>query len=150
MRDLNKRKDFVNNIPCVCANCGREDNVEYHHIVPLANGGKDIITNIAPLCATCHDKAHQRIKPRQTKAGGRKPKVQYEEASLYIKQYLNCEITSQELKDKLKVGQNSDTSVKDIRSVQRYIKENNITKEQLNKASRHSAYILTGYEAFLR
>ena len=37
-----------------CLNCGSKTNIEYHHIVPLYNRGKDIPSNIAPLCRRCH------------------------------------------------------------------------------------------------
>lgn len=133
-----------------CVNCGCETNLETHHIVALTNGGRDIESNITILCHDCHCKAHNKVNKGYISPGGRKPKIPYEIACEYIRQYINCEITSVELKEKLQVGINSNTTVKDIRSVKRYIKENNITEAQLNKASKHSAYILTGYEHYLR
>lgn len=44
----------------ICCNCQEECNNEivFHHIVPLTYGGKDVITNIAPLCSNCHNKIH--------------------------------------------------------------------------------------------
>jgi 5-methylcytosine-specific restriction endonuclease McrA len=44
-----------------CVNCGSAEHIEYHHIVPLANGGNHIFTNIVPLCYECHLKAHNKI-----------------------------------------------------------------------------------------
>lgn len=41
-----------------CVNCGSGDEVEFHHIVPIALGGRDIPSNVAPLCYTCHKAAH--------------------------------------------------------------------------------------------
>lgn len=43
-----------------CGNCGSENNIQYHHIVPLAKGGNDILSNIAPLCEDCHRLVHGR------------------------------------------------------------------------------------------
>lgn len=43
---------------CKCGNCGSEEMVEYHHVVPLALGGTNSITNIVPLCYKCHKAAH--------------------------------------------------------------------------------------------
>lgn len=41
-----------------CANCGDEQDLVYHHIVPLALGGNDINTNMVCLCGRCHDLVH--------------------------------------------------------------------------------------------
>ena len=41
-----------------CINCGRTDNLSYHHVVPLSKGGNDIPSNIVPLCPECHALAH--------------------------------------------------------------------------------------------
>jgi hypothetical protein len=45
-------------IGTVCANCGKEHDLTYHHIVPIALGGYDEITNMVCLCGECHDKVH--------------------------------------------------------------------------------------------
>lgn len=42
----------------VCCNCGSEEDLQYHHIVPLALGGRDIISNMCCLCYDCHYKLH--------------------------------------------------------------------------------------------
>lgn len=43
-----------------CCNCGMncEENIIYHHIVPICSGGNDIISNIVPLCTECHSIIH--------------------------------------------------------------------------------------------
>lgn len=41
-----------------CANCGSSLDIEYHHVVPLALGGRNKLTNIIPLCHVCHQIAH--------------------------------------------------------------------------------------------
>lgn len=50
-----EEKDIVGR---VCANCGETEDIEYHHIVPLALGGNDVLSNICPLCYKCHCKVH--------------------------------------------------------------------------------------------
>lgn len=45
-----------------CAACGREDDLQYHHLVPVVRGGTDDPTNIIVLCAECHAKIHGRGK----------------------------------------------------------------------------------------
>ena len=46
-----------------CANCGATDDLQYHHIVPLALGGNDIVSNMVCLCARCHWVIHQGAAP---------------------------------------------------------------------------------------
>lgn len=41
-----------------CANCGSENDIEYHHIVPLSLCGTNRLSNIVPLCYYCHKVAH--------------------------------------------------------------------------------------------
>lgn len=45
-----------------CCNCKSEENIQYHHIVPLVAGGYDIISNIVPVCNNCHALIHSRKK----------------------------------------------------------------------------------------
>ena len=58
---------------CKCMFCGSSP-VEYHHIVPLAQGGDNRINNLVPLCRACHLKAHGKnpIEGKQYKPKGRK------------------------------------------------------------------------------
>lgn len=69
-----------------CANCGSEEDIEYHHIVPLCVGGTDRITNIVALCHACHAAAHngrdltEYRKQRGTQKGKRPPKCDDETA----------------------------------------------------------------------
>ena len=132
-----------------CVNCGSAEELETHHIVALVNGGMDIESNITVLCHNCHCNAHNKVNKGYSKPQGRKPKVSYDDAKEYIRDYIDCKITIRELKKHLNVGENSQSSIMDIRSVARYVKENGVTKEQLDKARKHSAYILTGYEHYL-
>lgn len=41
-----------------CCNCGKTEDIQYHHIVPLALGGNDVISNMCCLCGECHSKLH--------------------------------------------------------------------------------------------
>ena len=44
----------------ICCNCRKEceNEIIFHHIVPLGYGGNDVVTNIVPLCSNCHNKIH--------------------------------------------------------------------------------------------
>lgn len=47
-----------------CCNCGATEALEYHHIVPLAIGGKDTVSNMCCLCFLCHELIHNNGKQR--------------------------------------------------------------------------------------
>ena len=38
----------------ICFECGSDNEIEYHHVVPFIKGGKQTI----PLCILCHSKVH--------------------------------------------------------------------------------------------
>lgn len=44
-----------------CVNCGSDENIEFHHIVPLAIGGTNNYGNVVPLCWKCHKAIHSGI-----------------------------------------------------------------------------------------
>ena len=58
------RRQVVEYCGTVCANCGSDREVEYHHIVPLSNGGTNQVRNFVALCSICHLKAHGKLKYR--------------------------------------------------------------------------------------
>lgn len=80
LRNSTTFKDLVGT---TCVNCGSDECIEYHHIVPLSLGGTNRLSNIIPLCHRCHCAAH---KGRHISHyidlsnSGRKPKVPDEEA----------------------------------------------------------------------
>ena len=41
-----------------CINCGSNENIHLHHVVPLALGGNDVSSNKVPLCGKCHALVH--------------------------------------------------------------------------------------------
>lgn len=47
----------------ICFDCGSNDKIEYHHVVPETLGG----TKTLPLCLICHGKVHDRdfVKHRE-------------------------------------------------------------------------------------
>lgn len=42
-----------------CANCNSIEELQYHHIIPLALGGTNKLTNLVCLCNKCHSLIHQ-------------------------------------------------------------------------------------------
>lgn len=100
-----------------CYNCGSEENIELHHIVPLKLGGSNNITNIAVLCHKCHMAAHYgrhmneyKNKPKEQKQK-QKPekKITYKKKiALTIPDYISGKITEDECKEILGIGKEID------------------------------------------
>lgn len=118
---------------CKCANCKSEEYIEFHHIVPISNGGTNNITNIVPLCLKCHYNAHKRtytkgvLKARQE---GRKHKKTYEECKPYFKLYFENQIGRKELIEKC--GYSHKYSISDSPYYKKYKEEYGI-KDFKNK-----------------
>ena len=47
-----------------CLRCDGKTGIQVHHIVALADGGKDVVENTVLLCVTCHRDWHQRFEGR--------------------------------------------------------------------------------------
>lgn len=81
-----------------CVNCGSEDSIEFHHIVPLSLGGTNSYGNIVPLCWRCHKAIHRGItiedlKRDRPKSGGRKRKDS-EFANVVFEKFIDGKIGS--------------------------------------------------------
>jgi len=81
-----------------CVNCGSQDRVEFHHIVPVALGGTDAPSNVVPLCYKCHKAAHigrkygDITKEAHGAVGGRKCKCDDETFEEAFKKYIGGQI----------------------------------------------------------
>jgi hypothetical protein len=42
----------------ICSRCGNDKQIEIHHIIHRARGGKNNPDNLKPLCRGCHDYQH--------------------------------------------------------------------------------------------
>ena len=49
------------NLGNTCSVCGLCFDIDYHHVVPLIEGGDNKLENIVPLCKSCHKDAHTKI-----------------------------------------------------------------------------------------
>ena len=113
-----------------CCNCGSEEYIEYHHIVPVIYGGSNKLSNIVPICVSCHYKAHNRVNSegienaKKNKAVGRKHKVPYEVCYPYIVDYIHGNIGKREFK--LKCGYSEKYKLSGCSYIKKYKEENNI------------------------
>lgn len=58
MNRLARKQERLTKIGTKCCNCGSTNNLQYHHIIPLAFGGNDIDSNLCCLCEDCHGLIH--------------------------------------------------------------------------------------------
>lgn len=142
------RQEIMNNTWNRCVNCGSDKDIEYHHIVPLANGGNHIFTNIAPLCHECHMKAHGKLQRVEDPGkSGRKPMAMPENYDKIINQYLVGAIDRSELIKGL--GFSNTVKLDSIKPYQDYLKAHHIVKVVSNVARIknttrfHKNYVLT-------
>ena len=111
-----------------------------HHVVPISKGGLDDPSNIVVLCPECHDKVHD-----LSLDGSRKPFVNFagrprtcasEDEEKYYSQYINCEIGTKELKEKL--GVKSGSKIKDRPGFKEFLEKHHI-KEYKNSIDLRTA-----------
>ena len=70
-----------------CEKCGKEDELEVHHIIPLVEGGSDTFENFVALCSDCHKLFHKKNKSQLTKLGIEKAKKQDVDYQLHPDKY---------------------------------------------------------------
>lgn len=125
------RKELKAKIENKCANCGKECNVEYHHIVPLALGGTNNITNITGLCSTCHKLAHgsknirELFRPEKT---GRPKRIAPDGYENILTRYVYGEIGRKECESLLKLSKC--TKLSDVWYYKQFLKNNEILKHK--------------------
>lgn len=94
-----------------CINCGDDENIEFHHVVPLEIGGYDTPSNMVPLCHACHKAVTFHQLTLQTfgrehkKRGGRKRRQWPEETDDVFTDYVRCRISKKECCDRLRVDE---------------------------------------------
>ena len=95
---LKMRDEILDRYHNRCANCGCEDDLQIHHIVPVSIGGKDVITNLVPLCVNCHLAAHHGRDLEEYKKntgrqnGGRQIKVDFKDFDAIFQKYIDGKI----------------------------------------------------------
>lgn len=129
------REKLLKQLGRTCVNCGVNENIEYHHIVPLINGGTNKLSNIVPLCFECHSKAHDK-KRFKNKCGGR-PKINtFENSEHILKKYFDLEIGTKEAKKLIGISINNKSTWSELTN--QYRKEYNINKDFKNTIDRQT------------
>lgn len=106
-----------------CAICGRNDYLEYHHLIPISEGGTDDYDNIILLCACCHAAVHGRTyNPHKPNC---RTSIDYETAKPILAAYFTNEIGTKKTKELLHLSQKTHLSESSL--YKRYKREHNIT-----------------------
>ncbi|MBQ2746059.1 MAG: HNH endonuclease [Lachnospiraceae bacterium] len=105
-----------------CAVCGKQDYLEFHHLIAKEKGGTDEYDNLIVLCGCCHAAVHGR------KYNENKPNcntsISYEEAKPILEEYFANKIGAKETKDRLKLSQK--THLSESALYKRYKREHSI------------------------
>lgn len=107
-----------------CAVCGRNDYLEFHHIISLADGGSNDYDNVILLCGWCHAAVHgKKYNPNKI---DKNTSIDYESAKPVLAAYFANEIGTRETKEKLNLSQKTHLSESSV--YKRYKREHNIGK----------------------
>ena len=120
------KRVLKDSLPGECVNCGCKEELEYHHIVPLAQGGTNRLSNIAVLCSRCHKAVHGEREARKYSlrgVSGRKP-LSFDNSGEIFGKYFRCEITQKALKEAF--GLPSGTRVTELLAYKEYVRDHKI------------------------
>ena len=116
-----------------CVNCGFEDRIEWHHVVPLEIGGNDTFENMIPLCHECHKAVthHELVLKTRGRChdhhGGRPVDLPKGCEDIYT-DFVRCRISKTEAAERLGKGGKFIENV----AFKDYLKRNNIKKYRNN------------------
>ena len=106
-----------------CAICGQNDYLEFHHLIPVSEGGTDDYDNIILLCTCCHAAVHGRTyNPQKPNC---RTSIDYETAKPILAAYFANQIGTRETKELLHLSQKTHLSESSL--YKRYKREHNIT-----------------------
>lgn len=107
-----------------CAVCGKKDDLETHHVLPIIKGGTNDFNNLLVVCQEHHMQLHQKIYRNKINFG-RKKIATYEEAIPVLRQFFNLEIGHKECAETLGYSPSShNAALADYKK--RYRKEHNV------------------------
>ena len=109
----------------VCVNCGSQENIEYHHVVPLSLGGTNKFTNIVPLCDKCHIASHRGRNIKNCKKknkGGRKSNILDKDAYKVLDKWIDGQFGNRKCAELLHIKYNSSGGGSSIKACIQYQK----------------------------
>lgn len=95
---------YAEHLGTKCINCGSEEDIAYHHIVPLSVGGTNNLSNIVPVCERCHKAIHghrTRETYKITEKLGRHSTTTEEKWDEVLSEYVQCRIGNREACERL-------------------------------------------------
>lgn len=119
------KQQIIEHCGTVCANCGSSQEIEYHHIVPLSNGGTNRVSNYVALCSVCHLKAHGKLKYRNVWSCENEIKIDKpDNVNEVINKFLNGELSKGDICQEWGIRQ--DTTLHRISFFRRYLERHEI------------------------
>lgn len=125
------RKSMIKILGSKCCNCESTENIEYHHVVPLAFGGTNRLSNIKPLCPRCHLAVHRgkhmnefRKQPEKTGRPRKWPLT--DESEKHIWRWAKGEIGTRELKEL--VGMKKSIHLPETQMYEQFVEKHGISR----------------------
>lgn len=119
-----------------CVNCGSEDYLIMHHIVPLGRGGKDVPSNIVLLCNECHRKVHgislYELSKENNPYPGRPLREKPKDFDKWAEKFIKGEIGKKEFLKKVKMCKQDLSPSSRIPFYRDYLKEHGIAEFKSN------------------
>jgi len=135
-RGFRSRLDAI--LPQECFYCGTKENLMYHHLVPVANGGDNRINNIICVCEEHHKAIHYKTHTLSSEnfKNGKKwgcpktpPPENYE---YFIRKYLRGDIGVKDFWKLLKLPENKRMKISEKWWFKEFLKEHNIISYKNN------------------
>lgn len=97
-----------------CYVCGREEEIEWHHVKPLWMGGEDTFENMIPVCYTCHKELSRRTPKEAKRLKAHKklgrPRKIPKNCDAVLGGYIRCEFGTKECMKRLGLTKGSHVS----------------------------------------
>lgn len=82
------RQVWAEQLGTTCRICGATP-IEYHHLIPIKDGGTNECGNVVPLCLDCHYKVHNKKRNTAMNRQGRKRVEPKADVDKVMKEYLD-------------------------------------------------------------
>lgn len=119
-----------------CVNCGSEEKLIMHHIVPVCRGGREVASNIVVLCYDCHAKVHDislhTLQKENCSHKGRTKREKPKDFDKWMEKFIAGEIGKKEFLKQVKMCKQDLVPSARMSFYRDYLKEHNIAEFKNN------------------